>query len=701
MRLSSSSSFFRAVLVSGTHHHQQQSKTKMFVIMLFLLVSILPIVDLLKTSSSAPSTVVTEGNDLTTPTPSSPVNHSISSSTISSAPLTAAQPSNPSVNETVATTTIHPNATSTSDASETVSDTTIPAVVTDTTTIASEPTVNETVTTQSVAPTHQSSSTTTTTAAPSTQKPRANQGKCDPIVLPNGSIIPSSASKKPQVPGTSVILKCNMNLKLTPNYSILRCTSKGQWDQPLPKCQPLVAECRSNTTGVDYHGYRMRTEETFSTCLRWDELPKNISYAATRFPESNVTLAENYCRNPDPKNFPHGPWCYTAGYEIEYCGIPYCEPSEECLVNEDGVGYRGTRSYTKSGIKCQRWSQQTPQKHGYTKDYLFPDLTIWDAADYCRNPVPHLEQAGKTHHAPWCFTMDSNHRMEECDIPRCKKIGGEHCVKTKRGIEYRGHEHFTMGRQYECQRWDSQFPHKHNFTHASMFADSTVSEAQNYCRNPDHQEAGPWCFTTDPRKRFAFCQIPFCPSKVPKNWTDTFSRCSTWVGAYMIGSKSKHFVFTVKNVNKPSSVYGVWNDGENTIYLMGRIGNNGKLIFTIQGGKNKMQEKYFKVGWSVHGNLVKDGYYSNVWEYQGIVKSDIPGFSHLTLSQNCSSDDLSASTAMQRRTLMISIGILVPVVIISSIGSLLYWFKKNDWFPFRARTQGRRYTSFQNPLYAS
>ncbi|KAL7521065.1 hypothetical protein ACHAWX_005756 [Stephanocyclus meneghinianus] len=38
-----------------------------------------------------------------------------------------------------------------------------------------------------------------------------------------------------------------------------------------------------------------------------------------------------------------------------------------------------------------------------------------------------------------------------------------------------------------CQRWDSQFPHQHNFT----------ANDQNYCRNPDNDNSA-WCYTTNP-----------------------------------------------------------------------------------------------------------------------------------------------------------------------------------------------------------
>lgn len=33
---------------------------------------------------------------------------------------------------------------------------------------------------------------------------------------------------------------------------------------------------------------------------------------------------------------------------------------------------------------------------------------------------------------------------------------------------------------------------------------------ENYCRNPDNDEKGPWCYTTDPNQRFDYCSIPQC-----------------------------------------------------------------------------------------------------------------------------------------------------------------------------------------------
>lgn len=43
----------------------------------------------------------------------------------------------------------------------------------------------------------------------------------------------------------------------------------------------------------------------------------------------------------------------------------------------------------------------------------------------------------------------------------------------------------------------------------------------NYCRNPDGDRIGPWCYTTDPERRYESCNIPQC-----KDGTDHRETCS-------------------------------------------------------------------------------------------------------------------------------------------------------------------------------
>ena len=42
--------------------------------------------------------------------------------------------------------------------------------------------------------------------------------------------------------------------------------------------------------------------------------------------------------------------------------------------------------------------------------------------------------------------------------------------------------------------------------------EETLADAHNYCRNPTNFGRGPWCYTTDPKKRWEYCDINLCPT---------------------------------------------------------------------------------------------------------------------------------------------------------------------------------------------
>lgn len=51
---------------------------------------------------------------------------------------------------------------------------------------------------------------------------------------------------------------------------------------------------------------------------------------------------------------------------------------------------------------------------------------------------------------------------------------------------------------------------------------------ENFCRNPNNDPGGPWCYTTDPNVRAEECGVPQCSEgkKLPNNhyWTIRFSQ---------------------------------------------------------------------------------------------------------------------------------------------------------------------------------
>ncbi|XP_042351756.1 plasminogen-like [Plectropomus leopardus] len=90
-----------------------------------------------------------------------------------------------------------------------------------------------------------------------------------------------------------------------------------------------------------------------------------------------------------------------------------------------------------------------------------------------------------------------------------KELSTDECMHCT-GEDYRGNVSVTKN-GYTCQRWDSQTPHSHGYD-PSFLPDEHLEE--NFCRNPDG-ESQPWCFTTDPSKRWDLCSIPRCTSEPP------------------------------------------------------------------------------------------------------------------------------------------------------------------------------------------
>ena len=83
-------------------------------------------------------------------------------------------------------------------------------------------------------------------------------------------------------------------------------------------------------------------------------------------------------------------------------------------------------------------------------------------------------------------------------------VAQQTCVSTD-GLVYNGNVAVTQ-QDKECQRWDSQYPHKHRYTDPSKFPDSTLADAGNYCRAPDGNHL-PWCYTTSIDQCWEYCDF--------------------------------------------------------------------------------------------------------------------------------------------------------------------------------------------------
>uniref|UniRef100_I3NFV2 Plasminogen n=1 Tax=Ictidomys tridecemlineatus TaxID=43179 RepID=I3NFV2_ICTTR len=301
--------------------------------------------------------------------------------------------------------------------------------------------------------------------------------------------------------------------------NIPRCTT------PPPSSGPTY-QCLKGR-GEDYRG-KVAVTASGHTCQRWSEqTPHQHNRTPENFPCKG--LDENYCRNPDGETTP---WCYTTNSDVrEQCtfvsqrALPVSwslfTPPEQTPVVQDcyqgnGQSYRGTSSTTITGKKCQSWSSMTPHAHEKTPE-KFPNAGL--TMNYCRNP-----DADKS---PWCYTTDPSVRWEYCNLKRCSETPGgaeesatavqvpnvqttsESDCMFGNGKSYRGTKATTVTGT-PCQEWAAQEPHRH-----SIFTPQTNPRAgleKNYCRNPDNDVNGPWCYTTNPRKLFDYCDVPQCAS---------------------------------------------------------------------------------------------------------------------------------------------------------------------------------------------
>eukprot|EP00984_Skeletonema_dohrnii_P022286 scaffold11426_cov78-Skeletonema_dohrnii-CCMP3373.AAC.1 len=102
--------------------------------------------------------------------------------------------------------------------------------------------------------------------------------------------------------------------------------------------------------------------------------------------------------------------------------------------------------------------------------------------------------------------------------PACEGSDPDTCgCDAVKQNDYRG-DISTTEDGYTCMNWESHSPHSH--TRTANYPDKGIGN-HNYCRNPDGEPRA-WCYTTDPNKRWSFCDVPSCtppstPSHVPSN----------------------------------------------------------------------------------------------------------------------------------------------------------------------------------------
>ncbi|XP_050296163.1 uncharacterized protein LOC126736018 isoform X3 [Anthonomus grandis grandis] len=182
-----------------------------------------------------------------------------------------------------------------------------------------------------------------------------------------------------------------------------------------------------------------------------------------------------------------------------------------CKLSHLGLEYTGNIGKTESNVRCQSWTSNQPHKvSGDYTDQMFPFGSKKASKNYCRNP-------DRKPTGPWCYTMNSDLIDETCAIPLCSI---SECRLTGPGMEYGGkHDKGTSGRH--CFKWDKdrkKVLENGNYTRinkfpANNFPENSLSKAKKFCRNPNGDIGGPWCFVEQEELGYIekeYCDIPFC-----------------------------------------------------------------------------------------------------------------------------------------------------------------------------------------------
>lgn len=197
----------------------------------------------------------------------------------------------------------------------------------------------------------------------------------------------------------------------------------------------------------------------------------------------------------------------TVSYWTFFCYPPEISKppvalQPECALNQDEDNYIGTQDITSTGLGCLPWASNKllPTE---VKNYNTP-YSLFDALNYCRDPSN--EKKGT-----FCFAIAPNKKIEKtyCKLRQCKS---ENCKMAGTGNDYVGHLMITRSNR-ECQDWFnavSIHPEEKDYLNETLFADLSLQDIMNFCRNPSRDIAGPWCYTRDPNVFKDICNVRDC-----------------------------------------------------------------------------------------------------------------------------------------------------------------------------------------------
>lgn len=210
-----------------------------------------------------------------------------------------------------------------------------------------------------------------------------------------------------------------------------------KWSSNVPHEHSFITKASAGLDGLGDHNYCRNPNKMYGVWCYTTDPEKRLDYCSvpTCHCEGNTIKPEGAssctpCETGTVANWDHTK-CDCEGNNIKRVGASSCTPCEkgtvanwektkceveikECYegkTDPKGYLYRGFKTTTKSGLVCQNWTSQTPNKHTRTPQN-YPNKGLGNH-NYCRNPDG--GQGG-----PWCYSSKSTKpRWEYCGIPKC------------------------------------------------------------------------------------------------------------------------------------------------------------------------------------------------------------------------------------------------------------------------------------------
>ncbi|XP_039305190.1 uncharacterized protein LOC105195293, partial [Solenopsis invicta] len=258
----------------------------------------------------------------------------------------------------------------------------------------------------------------------------------------------------------------------------------------------------------------------------------------------------------------------------------------KCKVSQLGTEYRGFITTTVGGFRCQLWTvQQSLHKitNKNISDIDFPERSMKLAKNYCRNPT-------RDPRGPWCYTLDPMVIDDECDVPLCNY---KDCIVTGLGVEYGGSRSVGASKR-KCKSWNRKYKlddtKKSVKFHDKNFPDGSRVKANNFCRNPNGDTGGPWCYVEEKNYELVkreYCDIPFCDAEdcltysqnsliytILSRLNTTYGNVSFWIKLWNpLNEQNAEAKILLSLLPIPSSAKKIAQDWKAGVELL--ISNNG------------------------------------------------------------------------------------------------------------------------------